>query len=301
LLFHDVDQDGRTDLVAMTPYEKVKVLLQSFGPEFSEQDVAPPGGTVEQPWLSVADVDGDGKSELLLTQKNFLRAVVLRPEPAAAGSTNQLAWVFQVKEQINGAASNSRLVGAAAVTRGTNAVPALFLLDAERKALTLCDRDAAGVWQVLKNLPLPVADFASLQAMAWGGGRPNAVAFLGLNTVAWMALTGDIWEFKSLDGYETPIKDGFLNDLVSGDLNHDGRKELVFMETAKNHIDLVQFDPNHKLVPGDRWQVFEQKTFRGRGGEMPEPREALVADLNGDRKNDLAVVVHDRVLVYLQE
>jgi hypothetical protein len=301
LLFHDVDQDGRTDLVALTPYEKVKVLLQSFGPEFSEQDVAPPGGTVEQPWLSVADVDGDGKSELLLTQKNFLRAVVLRPEPAAGGSTNKLAWVFQVKEQINGAASNSRLVGAAAVPRGTNAVPALFLLDAERKALTLCERDAAGVWQVLKNLPLPVADFASLQAMAWGGGQPNAVAFLGLNTVAWMALTGDIWEFKSLDGYETPIKDGFLNDLVSGDLNHDGRKELVFMETGKNHIDLVQFDPAHKLVPGDRWQVFEQKTFRGRGGEMPEPREALVADLNGDGKNDLAVVVHDRVLVYVQE
>lgn len=301
LLLHDLNQDGLRDLVALVPYEKVKVLLQVAGKDFDEQDIAPPGGVVEQPWLSVADVDGDGKAELLMTQKNFLRAVVLKQAPQSQNSTNKPGWVFQVKEQINGAASNSRLIGAAAVPRGTNAVPALFLLDAERKALTLCERDTAGVWQVVRNVPLPVSDFTSLQPLAWGGGPANSVAFLGLNVVAWMPFAGDTWEFVTLDDYETPIKDGYLNDVVSGDLDNDGRKELVFMETSKNHLDLVIFDKKHKLVPGDRWQVFEQKTFRGRGGEGPEPREAVVADLNGDGKNDLAVVVHDRVLIYTQE
>jgi hypothetical protein len=301
LLFHDANQDGLTDLVALVPYEKVKLLLQVADQDFDEQDVAPPGGTVEQPWLSVADVDGDGKAELLMTQKNFLRAVVLKPETALVGSTNKPGWVFQVKEQINGAASNSRLIGAAAVPRGTNSVPSLFLLDAERKALTLCERDTAGVWQVVRNILLPVSDFTSLQSVAWGGGQANSVAFLGLNSVAWMPLAGKTWEFTSLDGYETPIKDGFLNDVISGDLDNDGRKDLVFMETAKNHLDLVLFSADHKLVPGDRWQVFEQKSFRGRSGDATEPREALVADLTGDGKNDLAVVVHDRILVYPQE
>jgi len=301
LLFHDLNQDGLNDLVALVPYEKVKVLLQTTDKDFDEQDIAPPGGVVEQPWLSVADVDGDGKAELLMTQKNFLRAVVLKPETQSANATNKSTWSFQVKEQINGAASNSRLVGAAAVPRGTNTVPALFLLDAERKALTLCVRDSAGVWQVERNITLPVSDFNSLRAVAWGSGTANSVAFLGLNAIAWMPLAGDTWEFNTLDGYETPIKDGYLNDVVSGDLDNDGRKDLVFMETSRNHLDLVIFDKHHKLVPGDRWQVFEQKTFRARGGEGPEPREAVVADLNGDGKNDLVVVVHDRVLLYPQE
>lgn len=300
LLFHDLNQDGQADLVALVPYEKVKVLLQTNG-EFDEHDVAPPGGVVEQPWLSVADVDGDNKPELLMAQKNFLRAVVLKPEASSPNSTNKPFWVFQVKEQINGAAGNSRLIGAAAIPRGTNTIPSLFLLDAERKALTMCERDAAGVWQVVRNVTLPVSDFTSLQAVAWGGGPANSVAFLGLNAVAWMPLAGETWEFVTLDGYETPIKDGYLNDVVSGDLDNDGRKELVFMETAKNHIDVVLFDRDHKLVPGDRWQVFEQKTFRGRGGESPEPREIVVADLTGDGKNDLAAVVHDRILLYPQE
>ncbi len=61
------------------------------------------------------------------------------------------------------------------------------------------------------------------------------------------------------------------------------------------------FDAHHKLVPANRWQVFEEKTFRGRHSDLPEPREAIVTDLTGDGKKDLAVIVHDRIIVYPQE
>lgn len=301
--FHDVDQDGLTDLVILMPYEKVKILRQVPGKDFEELDVDPPGGARElaQPWLGTADIDGDGKPELLLTQKNFLRAVVLQREAPFQSTTNLSGWIFTVKDQINGAGSNSRLAGAAAIPNGTNAVPSLFLLDVERKMLTLCERDRAGIWQVVRNVPLPVSDFTSLQTVALGTGKTNAVAFLGLNTVACLPLDGQVWDLAELDGYETSIKDGHLNDVVTGDLDNDGRKDLVFLETARNYLDLVIFDANHKLVPADRWQVFEERTFRGRRSDFPEPREAVVADVTGDGKNDLIILVHDRILVYPQE
>ena len=90
MAFHDVNQDGLADLVVLIPYEKVKVLIQMPGADFDEEDVAPPGGSVEEPWMSAADVDGDGKPELLLAQKNFIRAVVLKQvEAAAQNSTNR--------------------------------------------------------------------------------------------------------------------------------------------------------------------------------------------------------------------
>jgi hypothetical protein len=301
MTFHDVNQDGLMDLVVLIPYEKIKVLLQVPGKDFDEEDIAPPGGSVEEPWLSSLDVDGDGKPELLLAQKNFVRAVVLKQEAPAQNSTNAGEWVFSVKEQINGAGSDSRLVGAAAVPNGTNAVNSLFLLDAERKELTLCERDSAGVWQVVHNIPLPFTEFESLRPLALGGSNPNSVAFMGKDAVAWMPLAGDVWDFTKLDSYETPIKDGHLNDVVTGDLNNDGRKDLVFMETAKNYLDLVIFDSHHKLVPATRWQVFEERSFRSRRSDLPEPREALVTDVTGDGKNDLVIVVHDRILVYPQE
>lgn len=300
LAFHDVDQDGLADLVVLIPYEKIKILRQIADKDFDESDVAPPGGSVEQPWMSTADVDGDGKTELLLAQKNFLRAVVLKIEPETKGATNK-NWSFTVKDQINGAANNSRIIGAAALRNGTNPVASLFLLDAERKALTLSERDSNGVWQVVKTLPLPFTEFTELAPIALGGTTPNSIAFLGLSAVAWMPFSGDAWDFVELDGYETPIKDGRLNDVVSGDLNQDGRKDLVFLETAKHYLDLVIYDKNRQLIPATRWQIFEERTFRGRGGDQSEPREALIVDVTGDKKNDLVVIVHDRILVYPQE
>jgi len=288
-------------LVVLIPYEKVKVLRQVPGKDFEEIDVSPPGGAIEQPWLSTADIDGDGKPELLLTQKNFVRAVALSNEPVQPNATNRTGWGFRVKEQINGTASNSRLVGAAAVPNGTNAVNSLFLLDAEKKVLTLCERDGSGVWQVVRNIALPVSEFSGLQPLALGSTNRNAVAFLGLNSVAWMPFEGPVWELNELDGYETPIRDGRLNDIISGDLDNDGRKDLVFLETARNYLDLVIFDANHKLTPANRWQVFEERTFRSRRSDLPESWEAVVADVTGDGKNDLIVLVHDRILVYPQE
>jgi len=131
-------------------------------------------------------------------------------------------------------------------------------------ALTLCERDTNGTWQVVRNTLLPFTEFQELQSVGLGAQKPNTIAFFGANAVGWMSLTGDNWEFTELDGYETPIKDGHLHDVVSGDLNQDGRKDLVFLETGKNYLDLVIFDRDRKLVPANRWQVFEERTFRGR-------------------------------------
>jgi hypothetical protein len=300
LAFHDVNQDGLTDLVVLIPYEKIKLLVKVAGKDFEEVDIAPPGGNAEQPWLSSADVDGDGKAELLLAQKNFLRAVVLQQDPKGQG-TNKTAWSFSVKDQINGAASNSRIVGAAPLKNGTNQTVSIFLLDAERKALTLCERDSAGVWRAVRSVLLPVMDFNQLRPVTMGADAPNSLAFQGANAVAWMSFKGNVWDLTELDSYETPIKDGRLMDVVTGDLNQDNRKDLVFLEMAKNYLDIVAFDAPHRLTPANRWQVFEERTFRNRRGDTPEPREAMVVDVTGDGKNDLVVVVHDRILVYPQQ
>jgi hypothetical protein len=230
-----------------------------------------------------------------------VRAVVLEQQPKTEGSTNAPGWQFRVKDQINGAAHDSRITGATAVSNGTNSTPSVFLLDAEHKQLTLCERDPAGVWRTVHNVALPVADFAGISSVKLGGSNVQSVVFPGQNAVAWLPLAGDVWELKELDGYDTPIKNGYLNDVVAGDLMGDGRKELVFMETAKNYLDVVLFNREHKLVAGDRWPVFEQHTFRGRENALPEPREVVVVDVTGDKKNDLIVLVHDRILVYPQE
>ena len=72
----------------------------------------------------------------------------------------------------------------------------------------------AGVWQVGRNVELPVSDFNGLQSVSLGGPDTQSMAFLGQNAVAWMPLAGEVWDLTALDGYDTPIKDGYLNDVV---------------------------------------------------------------------------------------
>jgi hypothetical protein len=294
MVAHDADQDGLLDLVLLVPYEKMRILIQQKEGDFREVEVAPPGGNPDQPWVGSADVDGDGKPELLIPQRNFLRAVVLQKD-------GEERWSLEVKEQINGAESNSRLAGAAAVPSPDRKYPAIFLFDAERKTISLSERNESGAWQVTRNVSLPFSDFQSAQSVSRGESRSPLIALNGLNVAGWLPLDGEVWELAELDSYETPIKDGFLHDVVSGDLNGDQRKDLVFLETARGYLDLVTFEEPHTLVPANRWQVFEERTFRSRRNEFPEPREAIIADVTGDGKNDLIVVVHDRVLVYPQE
>jgi hypothetical protein len=262
--------------------------------------VLPPGGSTEDPWLSVSDVDGDGKPELLLAQKNFVRAVVLQRE-ADPGTNNKPVWSFHVKEQINGASRDSRIVSAVPLRNGTNAIASIFMLDADKKQLTLSERDKAGVWQVVRNLPLPYSEFSALRAVGLGSSNANSLAMIGVNAIGTMATSGKVWEFSELDSYETPIKDGHLTDVIAGDLSHDGRKDLVFLETGKGYLDVVAFEKPHKLAPATRWPVFEERTFRSRRNDATEPREAVIADVTGDGKADLIVMVHDRILVYPQE
>jgi hypothetical protein len=289
--FHDMDQDGQNDLLLLAPFEKIKVLVNREDDDFEEVDVAPPGGTLDKPTFSTADVDGDGKAELLLAQRNFLRAVKLEKQNDK--------WRLRVKDQINGAGTDSRLRTAVALPAGKGQT-ALLLLDTARKELTVCERDRTGVWQPTQHLPLPTVDFADAQPIALGAKATNALAFTGLNQAAWLAFTGGTWKLEERASYESPLKDAELRDVVCGDLTGNGRKDLVFLETGKNHLDLAAWDAPGKVLPGIRWRVFEQRSFRGFGGGV-EPREAVIADFDGDGRNDLVVLVHDRVLLYTQE
>ncbi|MDX1953640.1 MAG: VCBS repeat-containing protein [Verrucomicrobiota bacterium] len=290
---HDMDQDGLKDLIVLIPYEKLKLLIQTKDGLFEEVDLAAPGGTAEQPWVTESDIDGDKRNELLIAQKNFIRAVVLK----SSGSETAKNWTFEVKEQVNGSASSSRLLAATVIPEKENEAPLLAMLDGDRKTVTISRKKEGGVFETVRSLSLPFVEFSELNF--FDGAAPTL--FLnGPNAIGILPLHGKTWTLVERDGYETPIKDGFLHDVLSGDLNNDSVNELVFLETGRSYVDVVMMEKD-ALVPGNRWQVFQERTFRNRRNELPEPREAVIADVTGDGRNDLLLLVHDRIVLYPQE
>ncbi len=291
MLVHDTNQDGLQDIIILVPYEKARVLVQKNGGEYEEVEVDPPGGNSDRPWLTILDVDQDGKDEVLFAQKNFLRAVILEKKDKD--------WRFRVKDQINGASSRSMIAGATTLKDEAGTVR-LFLLDTTERTLTISKLDDTGVWRIEDSVDLPLTSFTGLNTISIGSDRPNSIALNSANFGAWMQVNEGQWQLAEKTDYATPIQDGMLMDVVSGDLNHDGIKDLVFMETGKNHLDVVQFTKKGELKPGNHWRVFEEKSFRSRRSMSPEPRESVIGDVTGDKRNDLIILVHDRILLYPQ-
>ena len=104
--------------------------------------------------------------------------------------------------------------------------------------------------------------------------------------------------------YQTKIKDGTYGTFIAGDINSDGRTDIIMVEYKNNHIEILALDSEMKPVPAMRFKIFEQKSYRkgkGPGKAGVEPRELKIADVTGDDKDDLVTVIHDRIIIYPQD
>jgi hypothetical protein len=107
-------------------------------------------------------------------------------------------------------------------------------------------------------------------------------------------------QFKSLAGYETSRKEAILGDLIAGDMNGDGKPDILVSDLGDHAIEILEFDGNSQLSKALSFKIFEKKSFRDRDS-LVEPRDMAIGDVDGDGLDDLILICHDRVLVYRQD
>ena len=300
LVLHDADQDGHQDIVVLAPYERTMILRQDPGARRFER-IRLRGGSedLERPWVARIDLDGDKRPELIVPQRNAIRGMVL--EAVKSSESSAVEWRSHIQFQINGEAAQSEIAGAAWIPATKGSPAQVCLLDRGMNQLSFQQRSADGQWRLARTLRLPKGGFEALNEGSVFLGETASLCLWTRQACYLKALSGPSAEFQVEGTYESQLTGAFLRQCIGGDLDGDNVNELVFLETSKHHLELVAGDPEAGYRLQYRWPVFEERTFRARRNEGAEPREAVIDDFTGDARPDLALIVHDRVLLYPQD
>ena len=302
----DVDQDGLLDVLIFVSYEPPILVRQVEKNKFEVVDSPKAQSSLIKDAnlrsISVANVDGKAGDELLVAQNNFARSLVF--------SEGQ-AW--NVIDQYNAKSTDNQILAVAAfdLDVGSQADrPSILLLDGQKSQLQILKAGNDKTYRVEKVLDVGTWNSAAhlkiLYAPLTGGEVESLLLFDSKKFAIITPLSSENFarNLEQQFGYETKIKDGIYGNLAAGDINSDGRTDIIMVEYARSHIEILALDADVKPVPAMRFKIFEEKSYRdakGRPKASAEPRELTVADVTGDGKDDLVTVIHDRIIIYPQD
>jgi hypothetical protein len=235
--------------------------------------------------MDVADLDGPA---LIVAQNTFARNLVL---------DQQGRW--EVKDQYNTGRGSAQVLGAAALDTDGDGTKEVVLLDKVSKSLLfLASKDK--VYRPSGTLSVGPIDFQGMHVADLDGDGREDLLLAGTDRFG-VVLTGRKGQvLKPLASYESNRTEARLADLVAGDLNGDGEPDIVLTDIAEHFIEIVACTSPHDLSRALSFKIFERKSFRD-VHDLVEPRDLGLGDVDGDHRQDLVLIVHDRVLVYRQD
>ncbi|MDR3638454.1 MAG: VCBS repeat-containing protein [Isosphaeraceae bacterium] len=282
----DVNRDGHADVLVFNPFGPPTLLLGRAGepPAPAAGSLGPLGG-VTPAGLSVVDLNGPA---ILVAQNTFARSLVLDKDGH-----------WEVKDQYNTERSSSQVVGASALDTNGDGVKDVVLLDKNSKSLIFLELKD-GVYRPGGTLSVGPLDFQGMHVADFDGDGRDDLLLAGTDRFG-IVLTGRKGQrLKTLASYESDRTEAKLGDLAAGDLNADGRPDVAITDVGDHFMEIVTYAGQANLERGLVFKVFERKSYRG-GRDSIEPRDLGIADVDGDGREDLVLIVHDRVLVYRQD
>ncbi|MCG3172023.1 MAG: hypothetical protein GMKNLPBB_00168 [Myxococcota bacterium] len=288
----DADGTGAKEIFVFTPFEAARMVrwenreLKDVSNNATYQKGLTVGAGLVN--FTSGDFDQDGKPELLIAQKNYVRALKLK-------SDGSLEPVGQVNSEHPAGEISGALI---ADTNGDNKTE-LIMFNNAKKAVEVYERTPGG-FEFAYRRDTASLNFIGFAAGEFSGDRKSDILAVGLNFFSQFTSGGAPLSLEELGEYETEVEKGRFGDFALGDFNHDGAIDVVIADTNEHYIEIIERGRKDELRKSLKFKVFETKSFRG-ARDQGEPREVYAGDVTGDGKDDLVLLVHDKIIVYPQQ
>ncbi len=292
----DADQDGRGDIVVFSNLSPAQILLSRNDPQqpLLKVEGLPDSLTskLTPGAMTQTDSDGSGKPNLVIAHDQLARVFKIDAQGKA-----------HVVEQFNAPDANAQLVAAIIPhqTGGSNN-KSVLLVDAGAHKLDELKAGADGVYRLSRERKL--SDFTADEFRIITHGTDTALLMLGKQGFEIVPLSGRTLSLERNATFASELKDAQAIDLVAAPFTGRAVDDLMLLDSKMSRV--LEFFRSAENDPQD-WQSFlyfrvfqSDPHFRGKTGFEIEPHDYAAFDINGDGKSDLCLLVHDRLLIYVQ-
>jgi hypothetical protein len=293
----DANGDARQDLAVFGSHEGLRLLLQLPDGSFDQASVSSGFRKglvdgIESPAFTIGDVNGDGRKEMLVASEGYARSLTV----AADGS-------LDVVDQYNARTSDTRIAAALVADIDRSSVPEIVLVEKGGGRLQVLRRRRGGVYRHVETVPIGAIDLVEGRVVDLAGDGSPDILLLGADRFLWLPLGSDDEDMVALSSYESDLENVGYHMLAVGDLDADGRHDVVAVDTRDSRIlEVLSLDDRRRWHSELHFTVFDADPhYEGQRGNAAEPREIVLSDFTGDGRDDIALLIHDRVLIYPQE
>ena len=290
LVVTDVNRDGQPDVIVFNPFGPPVFLVGRKG----DSPVPPSGGLgpladATPAGLTLADLDGPS---LLVAQQGFARKIRLDADGQ-----------WSVLEQFDSGRPSAQVQGVAALDTDGDGVKEIALLDRPSKSVLFLSKKEGTYVPSGKIAVGGFDDFERMIVADLDGDGLEDLLLAGTSRFGVISSGQKGRKFQTIASYESNRNEARFGDLAIGDLNGDARPDVVLTDIAEHFIEIATYESGQPdLTRGAAFKVFEKKGSGRRNlGDLIEPRDMTLGDVDGDGRTDLILIVHDRVLVYRQD
>ena len=242
--------------------------------------------------IAMADIDGDQKQELLVAGTGYVRAVKMKGDE------------MEVVDQFNARSAKEEVYSPFTLDVTGDSTPEIMYYLPEGR-FEILSKAEDGVYRFLRSHDVAPFPLQHLNIFSDNGSKVKELLAFGKHTYRRIPLKADktLPRLKVLQRFESNIRDIRHDAVDTGDFNSDGRPDILCVDTSKNLIELFrQSEDSSQWESVLHFHLFEKNLHaRAQRRSQSEPREGLITDLNGDGKDDLLLLVHDRLLHYYQK